>query len=81
MAPLFLETAVFLVPAGVRSYHDTRTHTHAHEPTQKHRSWLSQREKREARLLYRGCLAFDGCCGTSKTAAEKEVKNEGKKNV
>ena len=33
--------------------------------------------KLEARLLYRGCLvAFDGYCGTSKTAAERETKNE-----
>ena len=28
-----LETAVFLVPTAVEFYNDTRTHTHAHEPT------------------------------------------------
>ena len=42
----------------------------AHEHTQKHRSWLLRREILDARLSYRGCLAFDGCCGTSETTAE-----------
>ena len=54
----------------------THAHTHARSRThtQKHRSWLSQRGKLEARLLYRGYLAFDGCCGVSITAAERGEK-------
>ena len=39
----------------------TQTHTHAHTHMQQHRSWLSQRERLEARMLYLGCLAFAGC--------------------
>ena len=52
------------------------THARARTHTQKHRSWLSRRWRLEARLLYRGCLAVDSCCGTWKTAAEvKKMKN------
>ena len=55
------------------------THTHARtlarEHTRKNTVRDCQREKLEARLLYRGCLvAFDGCCGFSGTAAEREKK-------
>ena len=62
------ETAVFPVPTAVGSYIDnTGTHKSRHAEV----PFVAVAEgMREARLLYRSCLAFDGCCGTSKTAAE-----------
>ena len=51
-----------------RAHTHTRARSRTH--TRKHRSRLSQRERLEARLLYRGCLAF----GTSKTAPGREVE-------
>ena len=42
------------------------THARSQTHTQKHNAWLSRREKLETQLLYRGCLAFDGCGSTSK---------------
>ena len=76
MAPLFFETvpgpaAVDLDPIMTHTCTHARSRTH----TQTHGSWLSQREKLEARLLYRDYLSFDSCCSTSKTAAERS-KNE-----
>ena len=50
---------------------------HKHARTHKHCSWLTQREKREARLrMSRSCLAFEGRCCSSETAAER---NNGEK--
>ena len=69
MEPLLFR--LFLVPTAVGSYNDTHTHARSRTRTRKHRS---QKEKLEARLLCRGCLAFDSCCGTSKTAAERGKK-------
>ena len=66
------ETAVFPVPTAVGSYIDnTGTHKSRHAEV----PFVAVAEgMREARLLYRSCLAFDGCCGTSKPAAEREAK-------
>ena len=54
------------------------THARSRTHTQKHRSWLSQREMLEARLLYCGCLAFDDFCCKSKTASN--IRETMKKN-
>ena len=66
---------VLLVPTAGGSYNGTHAHTPSRTPTQKHRSRLSLREKLETWILYHGCLTFDGCCGTSETAAERDEKN------
>ena len=47
----------------------TNAHARSRTHTQQHRSWLSQRQETEARLLYRNSLVFEGCCGTSEAAA------------
>ena len=58
MAPLFFR--LFLVSTAVGCFNnDTHTRARSRAHTQKHRSWLPQREEREVRLLYRDCLAFD----------------------
>ena len=63
---------MFLVLTTVGACSDTRARSRTH--TQKHRSWQPQREKRDPRLLHRGCLAFNGCCSTSIPAAEVKHK-------
>ena len=79
IAPRF----VFLIRTACCRIHGWLTHhtrTHAH--TSRHRSWLSQREKVEARLLlYRVAskyTAFEGWRGTCSrywyTAAERKTK-------
>ena len=52
------------------------TRTRSRTRTQKHRLWLSRRERVEARLLYRGCLAFDSCCRYFRTSSRERRKNE-----
>ena len=52
-----LETVPGSYCCRILKYH-THTHAHSRTHTQKHRSWLSQTEKLEARQLSRGCLAF-----------------------
>ena len=71
---------VFLVPTAVGSYNGTcPQHARSRTHKEKHRSWPSQREKLQARRLYHGYLAFERCCGTSKTAERR--KNRGGGNV
>ena len=55
---------VFLVPTPAGPYNNTHAHSRTH--TQMQRSRLLKREKLAARLMYRGHLSFDGCCGTLK---------------
>ena len=51
---------VFVVPTAGGSYNDTRTQAHAHEPARRRSTvrGCHKRKRLEARLLYRGCLAF-----------------------
>ena len=64
MAPLLL--GLLLVSTAAGSYnntHDTRTLTNPHTEAQR---VAVAKGKLETQLLYRGCLAFDGCGSTSK---------------
>ena len=54
----------------------TRTQAHSRTHTQKPHSWLSQRAKLEARVLFRDCLARDDFCGSSVAAEERGEKTK-----
>ena len=76
MAPLFLRP--LLVPTTVESYYDTHTRTLANPHAEAPFVAVTVGNASSVAVVpgKRGCcivtaLAFDGCGGTSKTAAEK----------